>query len=306
MRINPILRNEMRTDSRRFRFYLLLMLYVALLGVPVLLFYRAISDEYRINASNFSGMYIFLACMQAIILMFIVPALTANAITSEREKQTLDILLTTKMSPRSIIWGKLLAAVSKVILLIICTMPVYAIVLFLGGIRMSHIIGINLYLMLTTIFVGALCIWISTVVKSSKFANVAAYFLELGFIIGLPVGIIIWASLNDALYDYKNSSNIEQIISYLLSTSPAVGYGDLLGNQLLGENMLKYMFGFSGKMMVSGWMISVGVEVILTILFLELAIRKLNPLKSPSKLKGLLKRRKKNKVIQSSSEAMPE
>ncbi|MBP3887416.1 MAG: ABC transporter permease subunit [Cellulosilyticum sp.] len=306
IRINPILRNEMKTDSRRFRFYLLLMLYVVLIGLPVLIFYHVVSKAYRIDASSFSGMYVFLACMQAVILMFIAPALTANAITSEREKQTLDILLTTQMTPRSIIWGKLLAAISKVILLIICVMPIYAVVLFLGGIRLSHIIGINLYLMATTVCVGALCIWISTVVKTSKFANVAAYFMELGFIVGVPVVVCICFALNMNRYDGKAVEEMMKVIMHIICVSPAVGYGHLIGGQLFGGNIMDYMYMFdvSGKMIVPGWVISIGVEVVLTILFMELAVRGLNPLKKPSKIRGLFGKRKNKKAKKSKEEVV--
>ena len=278
MRINPILRNEMKTDGRRFRFYVLLMLYVSLLGVPTLLVYHSIYSNNRIDASEFVSMYVFLACMQAIVLMFIVPALTANSITGEREKQTLDILLTTKMTPRGIIWGKLLGAVSKVALLIICTMPVYAIVLFLGGIKMSHIITCNLYLMMTTIFVASMCIWISTMVKTSKFANVTAYFLELGFIIGYPVGIMIWAGVSGIL-DNSTMKNAEEMIANLLCISPATGYGSLLAEQIMGDDSLLYLIGNNLNTILPGWLIAILVEVVLTVIFLELAIRKLNPVK---------------------------
>ena len=256
------------------------------------------------DASNFSGMYIFLACMQAVILMFIVPALTANAITSEREKQTLDILLTTQMTPRSIIWGKLLAAISKVILLIVCVMPIYAVVLFLGGIRLSHIIGINLYLMVATAFVGALCIWISTVVKTSKFANVAAYFMELGFIVGVPVIGLIYVLLNQDRYDSKAMEEIMKVVMHIICVSPAVGYGHLIGGQLTSRGMMTYIFGLYGEMVFPGWVISVGVEVVLTILFMELAIRQLNPLKKSSKFKRLIGKSKKKKSKKSKEEVV--
>lgn len=280
MMMNPILRNEIKTDSRRFRFYVLLMLYVALLGVPTLLIYFSITDGERIDASNFIALYTFLACMQAAILMFIVPALTANSITGEREKQSLDILLTTKMSTRSIIIGKLLGAVSKVILLIICTMPVYAIVLFLGGIKMQHIIGCNLYLMMTAIFVASMCIWVSTMVKTSKFANVASYALELGFILGYPIGLVVWmvlSGITDEITNQQSAQVMLERVMHALCVSPAVGYGHLLSNQLTGRDVLFNMFGGNVKMIMPGWLISVIVEVILTVVFVEAAVKRLNP-----------------------------
>lgn len=281
MMMNPILRNEMKTEGRQFRFYILLMLYVALLGAPVLLIYYNITKDYRIDAGNFIGMYVLLACMQAIILMFVVPALTASCITSERERQTLDILLTTKMSPRSIIWGKLLGAISKVILLIICTMPVYAVVLFLGGIRLSHIVACNAYLMATTFFVASMCIWVSTRVRTSKAANVTAYFIELGFIIGYPIGMAIWVGISGILYNTNNGSLNEKLavkIMNAMCASPAVGYGHLLGTQLgSGANLVGLFYGRSINTTVPGWLISIGVEAVLSFLFIEAAIRRLDP-----------------------------
>lgn len=299
MMINPILRNEMKTDSRQFRFYMLLMLYIGLLGIPVLISYRAICNQYRIEASQFITLYVLLACIQAIILMFIVPALAAGSISGEREKQTLDILLTTKMSCRSIIYGKILTVTSKVVLLIFCTMPVYAIMLFLGGIKLIHIITCNLYLVMTTIFVASMCTWISTMVKTTKFANVAAYFVELGLIIGYPIAVLVGFALKSAVTPYNTNANmkfIENLIKYLLPISPAAGYGFLLSDQLhISDGIFDIIGSSHTKMLVPGWGISIIVEVVLTIIFVELAISSLNPLK---KRKYSKKKRKANRQVE--------
>lgn len=296
MMINPILRNEMKTDSRQFRFYMLLMLYIGLLGIPVLLIYRAICNQYRIEASEFTTLYVLLACMQAAILMFVVPALAAGSISGEREKQTLDILLTTKMSCRSIIYGKILAVVSKVVLLIICTMPVYAIMLFLGGIRLIHIVTCNLYLIMTTIFVTCMCIWVSTMVKTTKFANVAAYFLELGLIIGYPIAVLVGLALKSVMTPNVNMKLIENVVKYLLPISPAAGYGFLLSDQLHTDAWIFGMIGRGNtKMLIPGWSISIIAEVVLTIIFVELAVRRLNPIK---KRKYSKKKRKEKKQVE--------
>lgn len=296
MMINPILRNEMKTDSRQFRFYMLLMLYIGLLGIPVLIIYKAICNQYRIEAGEFTMLYVLLACMQAVILMFIVPALAAGSISGEREKQTLDILLTTKMSCRSIIYGKILTVISKVVLLIICTMPVYAIMLFLGGIRLIHIVTCNLYLVMTTIFVASMCIWISTMVKTTKFANVAAYFVELGLIIGYPIAVLVGLALKSAMTPNVNMNFIENVVKYLLPISPAAGYGFLLSDQLHTDAWIFGMIGRGNtKMLIPGWSISIIAEVVLTIIFVELAVRRLNPLK---KRKHSKKKRKEKKQVE--------
>lgn len=282
MMINPILRNEIKTEGRRFKFYLLIMLYPLLIGVPTVLIFNAIIQEPPIKSEDFIGLYVFLVGIQAFILMFIVPALSASLITEEREKQTLDILLTTHMTPRRIIIGKLLSVVSKVILLIVCTLPVYGLMLFLGGIKLLDLLACNGFLMMTTIFVASLCILISTVVKTSKAANVISYLVELGLIIAYPIGLIIWYGIS------LNQTNIDldELIACLMNFSPAVGYLDLVFNQIQGEGFAYNLFGGNFSTLIPGYMISIIMEVILSVVFLEIATRRLNPRREVSKRKS--------------------
>lgn len=48
-------------------------------------------------------------CYALIFNILVAPVFSAGALTSERERQTLELLLTTVLSPRQIMWGKLLA-----------------------------------------------------------------------------------------------------------------------------------------------------------------------------------------------------
>lgn len=63
-----------------------------------------------IQYSSFMELYEFVTSMEFILLMFIVPAVTASAISGERERQTLDLMLTTRMSAGQIVTGKLLSS----------------------------------------------------------------------------------------------------------------------------------------------------------------------------------------------------
>ncbi|MDZ5035195.1 ABC transporter permease, partial [Clostridium perfringens] len=129
MRVNPVLRNESKLTVRTPRFTIMLFIYIAILSVGTLLFYNSYSNEIYASGLNMQGsvmLYIGMAVAQAVLLMFIVPSLTSTSICSEKEKQTLDILLSTRLSPFQIIIGKLLASSLKVIMLIVCTIPLYA------------------------------------------------------------------------------------------------------------------------------------------------------------------------------------
>ncbi len=48
-------------------------------------------------------------CYVLVFNILVAPVFTAGALTSERERQTFELLLTTVLSPRQIMWGKLLA-----------------------------------------------------------------------------------------------------------------------------------------------------------------------------------------------------
>jgi ABC-type transport system involved in multi-copper enzyme maturation permease subunit len=62
----------------------------------------------QIGQTVFAGLsFLFL-----FIICAITPAVTANAISDEKEKLTFDMLLTTPIHPVTILWGKLVASMS--------------------------------------------------------------------------------------------------------------------------------------------------------------------------------------------------
>src|SRR5205085_1967042 len=64
------------------------------------------------------SIYHWLLFVMLALICFIVPGLTAGAIAGERERQTLIPLQITLLSPRSIVFGKLLASLAFVVLLL--------------------------------------------------------------------------------------------------------------------------------------------------------------------------------------------
>ena len=88
----------------------------------------------NIQYSSFMDLYEFVTSMEFLLLMFIVPAVTASSISGERERQTLDLMLTTRMSAGQIVGGKLLSALSTLLLLILSSFPAVAMVFVYGGI----------------------------------------------------------------------------------------------------------------------------------------------------------------------------
>jgi ABC-2 type transport system permease protein len=296
MRLNPVLRNESRLTVRTPRFTIMLLIYISILSAGTLLFYNTYSNEIYASGLNMQGsiiLYIGMAFAQAVLLMFIVPSLTATSICSEREKQTLDILLSTRLSPFQIIIGKLLASSLKVIMLIVCTIPLYAVCALIGGVKISNILVLILSFIINTIFVGAIGVFVSTYVKTSKVATALTYAIVLFIFVGtIVIAYVIW--MITMLRLSGGPITTPPTISPIIYLSPAVGFGSILSNQVgLGNDFL-YMLTEIGISKYAEY-ISIGIQGILTFIFLYLAARRLNPLNRKRNKKVKIKTKKKVK-----------
>ena len=285
MRINPVLKNETKLAVRSFKFTLMIFFYVALLSWGALFIFNINIEDAYVNGMNLETIvyfYIGMAIIQAILLMFIVPALTSTAICAEREKQTLEVLLSTKMSTLSIIIGKLLASISRVIVLIICTMPIYSITFLIGGVSIGNILELSVFFIVTTIFVGSIGVFISTFIKTSKVATAVAY----GVTLFIFVGIIILTYIAMIFNASKIASPQDISVPLFTYLSPTFGFFSLLINQLGDESILGFRgMGINVDIIKNGNIISIVIQLILSVILILVAAYKLNPLNQGIKFK---------------------
>ncbi len=177
---NPIVSKEYRSRMRTWRSPLAMTLYILLLGG---LGWAIFSSEAAAARSGFSGqsanygqqLFLWLILFQVLLLTFIVPALTAGAISGERERQTIDLLFVTRIPPFSIIWGKLLASMSFVIVLLLLSVPIFSLVFLFGGIEVDQVLTAFLVSAMTALTLGVLGILFSTVTRRTLPSTVAAY-----------------------------------------------------------------------------------------------------------------------------------
>ena len=128
MKVNPVYKQEIKVSARSFRFPLVILLFNGVLALVALLnMYSVITQVRRtaeIQYSSFVNLYVFVAIVEFALLLFLIPAITAGSISGERERQTLDLMLTTRMSPMEIVLGKLFASLSTTLLLIVSSLPI--------------------------------------------------------------------------------------------------------------------------------------------------------------------------------------
>ncbi len=135
--------------------------------------------------------YIYLSVMQFFLIVLVAPALTSGSIAGERERQTLDLLLCTRMGALRIVVGKLFSSACFLVLMILTSFPIMAVMLFFGGITLSGVLMMLLLLSVTALACCSIGIFCSAVFKRTVTATVVAYLI----IFALGVGTIVFPYL---------------------------------------------------------------------------------------------------------------
>lgn len=191
MRVNPILVKELRSRMRGPRAFGILTTFLLLLGAfayglyYMITFGRIFSGSgpplgAMVGHSVFTG----LALFELTLVCVITPALTANAISSEVERKTLDMLLATPLSSASILWGKLISALSYVFLLILATVPMASLVFIFGGVTIADLVRALGVLVVCAITLGVMGLFFSTWLRRGGRATVVSYAILLLLALG--------------------------------------------------------------------------------------------------------------------------
>src|SRR5262245_3932609 len=123
--------------------------------------------------------------LQAILVALLAPAATAGAVTVEKDKNTLGLLLLTDAGPFSIILGKVLARAAALTFLLVLSLPVVFAVLTLGGISAKQV-GVAALIILSMAWFGcALGAFCSTLLRKTPGALMAGY-VFMGAYLFLP------------------------------------------------------------------------------------------------------------------------
>ena len=121
MRLNPVFEKEMKRNSRSSRISWIIFVCNLLLAVVAFVCYFGESSQLGylapVSYSVPMNCYILMTYLLFILVVLSVPAVAGGSISLEREKKTLDVLLTTNLNPWRIITGKLEASLGVVLIL---------------------------------------------------------------------------------------------------------------------------------------------------------------------------------------------
>lgn len=183
---------ELRNRMRGRRAFVFLTFYLVVLGglawmIELLLersFMGGFGAVTYASAQIGRGVFIGLLLVETLLVIFLAPAYTTGAISLEREKQTLDLLVTTPISSLAIVLGKLFSALTFVFLLIISSIPLTSLVFVFGGAAPEDVIKGYLMLLVTAVGLGSIGLFCSTLFRRTQAATVVTYFVVLAITLG--------------------------------------------------------------------------------------------------------------------------
>lgn len=181
---NPVITKELRGRMRGARTYWLLFGYLLLLSLILFFSYLGWWNQHSsemerggTSAGFTVGRTFFeiLFYSQAVMIALITPALTAGAISVEREQRTFEMLRGTILRPRAIVWGKLASSVSFVALLLTSSLPLLSLCFLLGGVSPGEVFFAYILLVGDAFLFGAVGLCWSAYAASTATATVLSY-----------------------------------------------------------------------------------------------------------------------------------
>ncbi|MDE6389327.1 MAG: ABC transporter permease [Lachnospiraceae bacterium] len=291
LRWNPIVKKDLQVTARSMRLSWGLFAYEAVLTMAFLL---ALSVIQQMGSSFYSYgnvygylIYLFpvLSVAQVCIVALIVPIITASAISGEKERQTFDIMLTTCMSPFSIVLGKVMSAVLRILFFVAAGMPIMALAFVVGGLSWSYLFYFVLTIILLSLLSGSVGILCSALCHRS----ITAVILSYAFYFVIYILTFLPMMLKGLVAQVENMG--ESMLPLLFN--PIIFYEEFFMQLMAGEslfggetsNFTRSEVGFLTYHLSQGkvWMfLSAACIFLLSFLLLLAAAWKVNPMNASS------------------------
>lgn len=299
MIINPIVKKDLQVSSRSMRLAWGVFGYEAILAIAFLLAVVVIQQDnsflYNNNNIYHSLVYLFpvIAIVQVCIIALITPIITASSISGEKERQTFDVMLTTAMSPFSIVVGKVTSAVIRIMFYVVGSLPIMALSFVVGGLGWSTLFQYLLTVLILAIFSGSIGILCSAVCRRSITAVVLSFVCYF-----IVYGMTFTHMLIRAILECSSAG--ESILWLLFN--PGAFFEEYFALTMLGESLLSGGNLHSDDVgAITYWIVSNDLWIylsgicilLLSFVFMLLAAWKVNPMHSSGGRKPGKKKKEK-------------
>jgi len=224
LRSNPVLVKELRGRMRGNRAFILLTVYLATLALILGLTYLFLwlsteaapltSPDTQQNIGK--ALFWLTIGLELVCVTFIAPALTAGAVSSERESQTYELLQTTLLPPRALVTGKLFSSLAYLLLLLFTAVPLQSIAFLFGGVAPEEVLINTLILVVTAFVFCAVGIFASSFSKRTLIATVLSYAFSIMAVFGVPMFATIFLGMFGVLLN-TGRSNLSDLTEKILA-----------------------------------------------------------------------------------------
>lgn len=248
MTFAALLTKELRLRLRRERSVWVIITYLVVMG---LLGFGFLAQSSAFNGNqNYllsqigAQLYDLLAVVQLFLVVFIAPAFTATSINGEKERQTYDMLICSRLSSFSLLAGKLVAGLASTFLLIAASLPLFSLVFFFGGVSPSQVLNAIFVFVFTAIPIGAFGLLCSTFVRRPTVSTAITYMGCVLWMLGPWVALLL---LRGPSLFGLGSGSVPHLLGWnpiaaLVSTLPG---GNAIGTYPLGNKSIQLWIFYS-------------------------------------------------------------
>lgn len=199
-RVNPLMLKEVRERMRGARSFVVMTVYLGLMSAFAVIIYLIETQSGSAVGTSVTGelgrnLFRGVVGLQLFLIVFIAPAFTAGAVSSERERKTYDLLQVTLLPHQSFIIGKLESALAYILLLLLAAVPLQSIAFLFGGVTELELLTALAVLAVTAITFGTIGLYFSTTLDRTLTASTRAYIAIFMLTIAVPMVIIVVTSV---------------------------------------------------------------------------------------------------------------
>jgi ABC-type transport system involved in multi-copper enzyme maturation permease subunit len=290
--VNPVIVKELRGRMRGWRAVAVLVIYLLVLSLITWLTYLALGGLNNslggaASAQIGKGIFGVLVIFQTIMVSLLTPAFTAGSITAEREQKTYDLLMTTLLPARSVVFGKLGSALAFVVLLIISTAPLESLAFMFGGVSPEEIVLSQVVMLMAAVMFASIGIFWSSLLRSSVASNVLTYGTILFQMILIPFFYFVITNIMGAYDSGPPGSGISRTEGFwymsgiVLSFQPIAAMVISEGFYLAGQPLFVYTNSdlLSGHtlLVVSPWLLFCIEALLVSAILVWLSVRLVKP-----------------------------
>jgi ABC-type transport system involved in multi-copper enzyme maturation permease subunit len=298
MQVNPVIRKELKTRMRGWKSAAMITAYTGFLALLVFLYFLANNQIISLGNYEFTprialNAYYMLAVVQLVLILLIAPIMTATAISSERERQTLDLMLCTEYSPLKIVIGKTAASLAHILLLITASLPVMSLVFLFGGIVLSDLLALFVFYLASALMVGSMGMFFSSIFRKSSISVIVTYISIFILMISPLILLLLYMLISRAYVTGAAPSPLALLL--MMTPNPFFGFASLIAElrelwiiQEIYTELSRMMAqqNTSGFLSARPWILNVLFNLLMSAILILASSRVINPAKKPFRRRG--------------------